>query len=132
MPTGKRSSGAGRRESKAIAAVACSTCGAERGELCRRGDGTSRIQDGRPMICSERRSAWQLVRDGQIADAPRITQDPAVMGGKPCIRGMRITVATIVGLIAAGRTADEILRAYPSLDADDLLAAVAYTAKEGR
>ena len=43
----------------------------------------------------------------------RITRDPAVMGGKPCIRGMRVTVGTVVGLVAAGRTRDEILREYP-------------------
>jgi hypothetical protein len=45
----------------------------------------------------------------------RITRDPAVMGGKPCIRGMRVTVGTVVGLVAAGRTRDEILREYPYL-----------------
>lgn len=43
----------------------------------------------------------------------RITRDAAVMGGKPCIRGMRVTVGTVVGLIAAGRTRDEILRELP-------------------
>jgi hypothetical protein len=40
----------------------------------------------------------------------RITRDPAVMGGKPCIRGMRVTVGTVVGLVAAGHTRDETLR----------------------
>jgi uncharacterized protein (DUF433 family) len=45
----------------------------------------------------------------------RITLDPAVMGGKPCIRGMRLTVGTIVGLLAAGRTHDDVLRTYPYL-----------------
>ena len=44
----------------------------------------------------------------------RITRDPVVMGGRPCIRGMRVTVGTVVGLVAAGRTRDEILREYPS------------------
>lgn len=58
----------------------------------------------------------------------RITLDPAVMGGKPCIRGMRITVGTIVGLLAAGRTAVEILAAYPYLEPDDLRAALTYAA----
>jgi uncharacterized protein (DUF433 family) len=43
----------------------------------------------------------------------RITSDPSVMGGKPCIRGMRVTVGTIVGLVAAGGTRDEILRECP-------------------
>ena len=44
----------------------------------------------------------------------RITLDPEVMGGKPCIRGLRITVGTIVGLVASGRTIPEILAAYRS------------------
>ena len=43
----------------------------------------------------------------------RITLDPEVMGGKPCIRGLRITVGTIVGLVASGRSVPEILAAYP-------------------
>lgn len=58
----------------------------------------------------------------------RITFDPAVMGGKPCIRGMRVTVGTVVGLIAAGRSEEEILRAYPYLELADLRAALAYAA----
>jgi uncharacterized protein (DUF433 family) len=56
----------------------------------------------------------------------RITHDPAVMGGKPCIRGMRLTVGTILGLLAAGRTEAEILAAYPYLEPDDIRAALAY------
>jgi uncharacterized protein (DUF433 family) len=59
---------------------------------------------------------------------PRITQDPKVMGGRPCIRGLRMTVGTIVGLLAAGKTADEILAAYPYLERDDINAALAYAA----
>ena len=58
----------------------------------------------------------------------RITRDPAVMGGKPCIRGMRVTVGTIVGLVAAGRTRDEILRGYPYLEAEDISEALSYAA----
>lgn len=58
----------------------------------------------------------------------RITFDPAVMGGKPCIRGMRVTVATILGLLAAGRTEQEILKAYPYLEPEDLREALAYAA----
>jgi len=58
----------------------------------------------------------------------RITFDPAVMGGKPCIRGMRVTVGTIVGLFAAGRTDEEILKAYPYLEPEDLRAALTYAA----
>ncbi|HEY3076028.1 MAG TPA: DUF433 domain-containing protein [Burkholderiales bacterium] len=58
----------------------------------------------------------------------RITLDPAVMGGKPCIRGMRVTVGMIVGLFAAGRTEQEILQAYPYLEPEDLREALAYAA----
>jgi uncharacterized protein (DUF433 family) len=58
----------------------------------------------------------------------RITRDPAVMGGRPRIRGIRVTVGTIVGLLAAGRTHAEILQAYPYLDADDIRAALSCAA----
>jgi len=63
-----------------------------------------------------------------MTDATRITRDPNVMGGKPCIRGMRVTVGTIVGLLSARRTPAEILRAYPYLEAGDIDAALAYAA----
>ena len=46
----------------------------------------------------------------------RITTNPEVMGGKPCIRGMRVTVGTLVGLMASGHSHAEILRAYPYLE----------------
>ncbi len=58
----------------------------------------------------------------------RITFDPGVMGGKPCLRGLRVTAGTIVGLLAAGRTRDEILKAYPYLEPQDLDQALAYAA----
>lgn len=58
----------------------------------------------------------------------RITHDPRVMGGRACIRGLRVTVGTIVGLLSVGRTVDEILREYPYLDAEDVQAALAYAA----
>jgi uncharacterized protein (DUF433 family) len=58
----------------------------------------------------------------------RITRDPRVMGGKPCIRGMRVTVGTVVGLVAAGRTREEILREYPYLELDDITQALSYAA----
>ncbi len=58
----------------------------------------------------------------------RITHDPAVMGGKPCIRDMRVKVGAIVGLLAAGKTEADVLTAYPYLDADDVKAALAYAA----
>ena len=58
----------------------------------------------------------------------RITFDPKVMGGKPCIRGMRVTVGTIVGLIAAGHSFADILRSYPYLEEPDLREALTYAA----
>lgn len=54
--------------------------------------------------------------------------DSRIMGGKPCIRGMRVTVGTVVGLLAAGRTAKEILAAYPYLEEPDIYEALAYAA----
>lgn len=56
----------------------------------------------------------------------RITQDPAVMGGKPCIRGMRVTVGTLVGQIAAGRSIETILDDYPYLEREDITQALRY------
>ena len=58
----------------------------------------------------------------------RITRDPAVMGGRPCIRGLRVTVGTVVGLVASGHDATEILRFYPYLEAEDIREALAYAA----
>jgi len=58
----------------------------------------------------------------------RITHDPTVMEGRPCIRGMRVTVGTILGLLASGHDADEILQAYPYLEREDIQAALAYAA----
>jgi len=56
----------------------------------------------------------------------RITHDPAVMGGRPCIRGLRVTVGAILGLLAAGRSEAEILEAYPYLVIEDIRAALAF------
>ena len=50
------------------------------------------------------------------------------MGRRPCIRGLRVTVGTVVGLLAAGHTQDEVLAAYPYLQADDIREALAYAA----
>jgi len=58
----------------------------------------------------------------------RITRDPAVMGGKPCIRGMRVTVGMVLGLLASGRSRDEILQAYPYLEPGDIDQTLAYAA----
>jgi uncharacterized protein (DUF433 family) len=58
----------------------------------------------------------------------RITSNPKVMGGKPCIRGLRVTVGTVVGLVAAGHTDAEILKLYPYLEAEDIRQALSYAA----
>jgi uncharacterized protein (DUF433 family) len=59
---------------------------------------------------------------------PRITQNPGVMGGKPCIRGQRVTVGMILGQLGEGLTIDELLRDYPYLERDDILEALRYAA----
>ena len=58
----------------------------------------------------------------------RITQQPGVMGGKACIRGMRVTVAMVLGQIGAGRTVDELLSDYPYLEREDVMQALRYAA----
>jgi uncharacterized protein (DUF433 family) len=58
----------------------------------------------------------------------RITMDPAVMGGKACIRGLRVTVGMVIGLLAAGREREDILGAYPYLEPEDIDQALAYAA----
>jgi uncharacterized protein (DUF433 family) len=58
----------------------------------------------------------------------RISHDPRVMGGKPCIRGLRVTVAMILGLLASGKSRERILEAYPYLQPKDIDAALAYAA----
>lgn len=63
-----------------------------------------------------------------MAHLDRITQDPQVMGGKPCVRGMRVTVGMIVGQIAAGHTIEEVLAEYPYLEREDVLQSLRYAA----
>jgi len=62
----------------------------------------------------------------QFPELDRITQDPEVMGGKPCIRGMRVTVGTITGLMASGADRKEILQLYPYLEDKDITAALSF------
>lgn len=61
-------------------------------------------------------------------DFPRITVDPAVMGGKPCIRGMRVTVGMILGNLGGGISIEELLQGYPYLERADVLEAMRYGA----
>ena len=58
----------------------------------------------------------------------RITQQPDVMGGKACIRGMRVTVGVVVGQVGAGHSVDEILADYPYLEREDIMQALRYAA----
>jgi len=69
-----------------------------------------------------------LVQEAEMHNLTRITFNPQVMGGKPCIRGMRVTVGTIVGLVASGKTVDEVLADYPYLEREDILEALSYAA----
>jgi len=61
-----------------------------------------------------------------MKELTRITTDPQVMGGRPCIRGLRVTVGTIVGLVGAGRSNEEILKLYPYLEEPDIAEALSY------
>ena len=63
-----------------------------------------------------------------MPDLDRIERDPCVMGGKPRVRGTRVTVGTLVGLLASGRTMDEVLAAYPYVEKADVEAALSYAA----
>lgn len=63
-----------------------------------------------------------------MGEFDRISRDPAVMAGEPCIRGTRVTAAALVGLVAAGKTTDEIVRAYSYIVADDVAQALSYAA----
>ena len=67
-------------------------------------------------------------RELVMGQLDRITQQPDVMGGKACLRGMRVTVGTIVGQIGAGRTMDQVLVDYPYLEREDVLQALRYAA----
>ena len=58
----------------------------------------------------------------------RITHDPQVMGGKACIRGMRVTASMVLGLLACGESRETILKAYPYLEPEDIDAVLKYAA----
>jgi uncharacterized protein (DUF433 family) len=58
----------------------------------------------------------------------RITRNPELMGGEPCVRGMRVTVGTIVGLVASGHSNSDILAVYPYLEEEDICQSLAYAA----
>lgn len=62
----------------------------------------------------------------------RVTVDPKQMNGVPCIRGQRIPVATVVGMLAEGMTQEDILRVFPDLEAEDVRAALSFAAEAVR
>ena len=61
-----------------------------------------------------------------MSEFPRITRNPKVMGGKPCIRGMRVTVGMLAGQIGAGTSIEEMLEHFPYLEREDILQAIGY------
>ena len=69
-----------------------------------------------------------IVERREHENLTRITFDPNVWGGRPCIRGLRVTVGTVVGLVGAGHSITDILNAYPYLESDDVQEALAYAA----
>jgi uncharacterized protein (DUF433 family) len=77
-------------------------------------------------------SAIDMINSGLSMKFSRITIDPRQMDGVPCIRGLRIPVATVVGMVADGMTREEILKAYPDLKAKDVEEALRYAAEAVR
>jgi len=69
-----------------------------------------------------------MMERSAMPELQRITRNPEVMGGKPCIRGMRVTVGMILGLLAGGHSEEEVLEAYPYLEPGDIRAALSYAA----
>jgi len=67
--------------------------------------------------------------DNDVQQFSRITQDPEVMGGKPCIRGMRVTVGMIVEALASGRTIEQLLADFPYLEENDIREALGFAAR---
>lgn len=77
-------------------------------------------------------SSWTRIGDPLMARYDRITVDPAQMGGVPCIRRLRIPVATVVGLVGEGMSTEQILADYPDLEQEDISQAVSYAAEAVR
>lgn len=83
----------------------------------------------RDMRLGARHAAWYAYHE-RMADShlDRITVDPHKLGGKPCIRGLRISVGMIVQMLAAGKTTEQILAEYPYLEIEDVRQSLAYSA----
>jgi uncharacterized protein (DUF433 family) len=88
---------------------------------------------GRPetvTVAIQFQLSWRPILDTvTTAQFDRITMDPEVLAGKPCIRGLRLSVGMIVHMIAAGKATQQILDEYPYLDAEDVRQALAYSAQ---
>jgi uncharacterized protein (DUF433 family) len=82
----------------------------------------------RPAACYDIGVMSAVRRIAIVPDLDRITQNPAIMGGRPCIRGMRVTVGMIVGQLAAGVSIDALLADYPYLEREDISQALRYAA----
>jgi uncharacterized protein (DUF433 family) len=80
------------------------------------------------MYFSNRKHDDRLGEDRRVEKLNRITRDPKVMGGKACIRGMRVTVGMLVGQVGAGESVEEILASYPYLEREDIMQALRYAA----
>jgi uncharacterized protein (DUF433 family) len=80
------------------------------------------------MSSPMREQAGSMKVGGAAMNFDRITVDPDMLEGKPCVRGLRITVETVVRLVAAGWTFDEILENYPDLEREDITQALEYAA----
>jgi uncharacterized protein (DUF433 family) len=85
---------------------------------------------GRLLLRFSAAAPYRLGAKGiqSMAEFERITFNPEVMGGRPCIRGMRVTVGMVVGMFATGRSIEEILELYPYLTREDVTAALRYAA----
>jgi uncharacterized protein (DUF433 family) len=77
-----------------------------------------------------KKNAGQIPVATKMSALDRITVDPAVCGGRSCIRGLRIRVKDVLDLLAAGATHDEILADYPYLEPDDITAVLAFAARQ--
>lgn len=91
-----------------------------------------RVTTGERTASADVPLAYACVRQGDRMAFERITIDPAQMGGQPCIRGLRMPVATVVAMVADGMTADEIVREHPDLETEDIAEPLRYAAEAVR
>lgn len=95
-------------------------------------DGSDRPARATSVDVSDRWPARSSCEEVRLMRFKRITVDPRQMGGVPCIRGLRMPVATVVGMVADGMTVDEILKEHPTLETEDITEALQYAAEAVR